>query len=90
MSRVIGYDYARRLSVAGIIAYVLTCAAILVAACVTAGCGGAQQVGEGAACASLLTAIGEHRGYDAERAEADISTVREVCDRLAAVDAGAP
>lgn len=70
------------------LAWAVAMVALLTAA--TSGCGGAQITG-GAACSTLMVAIGERHDYTPERAVADIQQVSEVCHRLAAApDAGTP
>lgn len=85
---VIGYDRARKLSLAGVVAYFFLMLALLVAACVAGGCGGAARVGAAVACPSLLLSIGEAPHLSPERAHADIDSVAAVCRRLQ-VDADA-
>lgn len=60
----------------------------LVIPLLVSGCGAAVQVSTGAACASLMTAVGERHDYAPERAHADIDSVAAVCHRLEVVDGG--
>ena len=60
----------------------LRAAVVVVVALLLCGCGAtAQRTTATAACSTLLIAIGEASGIEAERAEADRQTVREVCVR---------
>lgn len=48
----------------------------------SAGCASARSITAGAACSTLIVAIGEARQLAPERAVADIRTVSAVCRRL--------
>ena len=85
----LGAETRRRAVIVAGVAWILMVIVTIVSACLS-GCGGAQQVGAGTACSSLMLLIGERRDYPQERAVADIESVSEVCQRLAATDAGTP
>lgn len=55
-----------------------------VAACLGAGCGGAQQVSAGAACGSMYGLIAARSDYTAERSAADLDSQHGICERLTA------
>lgn len=48
------------------------------------GCGGAQQVGAGATCGTMMQLIATRADYSAERATADLDSQRAICERLTA------
>jgi len=85
---VVSAQTRRRALIGACVAWLLAMGIVTAAACIS-GCGTASRVGTGAACASLIAAIGERTDYAPARALADIDSTAEVCRRLQA-DAGAP
>lgn len=81
MSRYSAAARDRAVLLAGL-AWAIVMVVLLTAA--TSGCGGAQQVGAGATCGTMMQLIATRADYSAERATADLDSQRAICERLTA------